>query len=63
MMKVIMMLIVMMVVMQDSCDPLGLHVPGAVDLPDDDSDDNNDGDDGDDDGAGIVRLSGPTCAW
>ena len=33
-----------------------LHVPGAVDLPDDDSDD-------DDDDAGIVRPSGPTCAW
>ena len=38
-----------------------LHVPGAVDLPDDDSDGDNDGDDDDD--AGIIRLSGPTCAW
>ena len=34
---------------------MGLHVPGAVHLPDDDSD-------GDDD-AGIMRPSGPTCAW
>ena len=40
---------------------MGLHVPGAVDLPDDDSDGDNDGDDDDD--AGIIRLSGPTCAW
>ena len=38
---------------------MGLHVPGAVDLPDDDSDGDND----DDDDAGIVRPSGPTWAW
>ena len=55
------MMVMMMV--QGSSGSVGLHVPGDVDLPDDDSDDNNDGDDGDDDGAGIVRLSGPTCAW
>ena len=30
-----------------------------IDVPDDDND--NDGDDEDD--AGIIRLSGPTCAW
>ena len=38
---------------------MGLHVPGAVDLPDDDSDGDNNGDDD----AGIVRPNGPTCAW
>ena len=52
MMKVIMMLIVMMTVTQDSCDPLGLHVPGAVDLSYDDGDDND---------AGIMWPTGPTC--
>ena len=56
-------MVMMMMMVQESSGSVGLHVPGDVDLPDDDSDDNNDGDDGDDDGAGIVRLSGPTCAW
>ena len=46
---------VMMMMVQESSGPVSLHVPGDVDLPDDDSDDV--------DGAGIVRPSGPTCAW
>ena len=45
---------------------MGLHVPGAVHLPDDDSDGENNGDDDDDGGdddTEIVRLIEITCAW
>ena len=58
MMTVMVIIMVMMMMVQESSGPVGLHVPGDVDLPDDDSDDDNDVD-----GAGIVRPSGPTCAW
>ena len=57
----VMMMMMVMMMIQKLWGPVKLHVPGAVDLPNDDSDGDNNGDD--DDGAGIIRASEPTCAW